>query len=196
MVVSRRQTAPLRAEILKQLRRVCIEARDASIPDDSLCMDGYAAGCPLAVTHCLAGHAALDPWFVSNTTVSELLRVERAGLDWVWSQGTASPTRLARVFALEPNEARDLFGLQPETLGLVPKTAILSRIDALLEGKTIAPYTTWRERRAKPPKRAKKKRRARSTTRLRITDSSDSLRRARRAATFWAPRYVVFETLR
>ena len=118
---------------LVQLRRVVL-----AIPDAGFNMRWWSDNC--GTTHCAAGWAALDPWFLQHTELGRYLVPYSASP----AGTTVLPTSidpisgLASVFKITPREARALF--VAITTRPVSRREVVAQIDDLLAGRTIGRY--------------------------------------------------------
>lgn len=123
-----------RREPLIQLRRVVL-----AIPDAGFDMQWWSNTC--GTTHCAAGWAALDPWFLAHTAIGNYLAPYSAsptGTTMVLSTSLDPLPGLARVFGLTEAEATRL--LVARAGQPVSRRAVVAQIDALLAGRAIGLY--------------------------------------------------------
>ncbi len=123
-------------ELLRQLRRVV----DAA-PDDLFHMRAFCetAGCGTA--RCAAGWAAIDPWFLANTWISQIIDVDNEG--FVTSIDGFAFSKLAKLFDIPQHDTDNLVGgqLKPShPPHAVTKRDVIANIDALIGGLETRPY--------------------------------------------------------
>jgi hypothetical protein len=151
-------------ELLLQLRRVLLEAPEDRLHMRTLC--GPKAACGTAM--CLAGFAAVDPWFRAHTPLSAELAAATHRL--AYAGPAAFLLRPAAVgFEVEAapggwDRARDLFGLSDDDADAlfgwalnyddaahaVTRAEVLWNLDELLAGRSPRPYAATAEQTGYP----------------------------------------------
>ena len=126
------------AEALRQLRRVVLDA-----PEDRLNMKGFGRMTECGAVCCAAGWAALDPWFLANTRIGEVLPISpnpRFGGS-IFGFSITGPG-LPAIFGLSLADANALFGLYDNHWNLedVTRADVVANIDRLLRGEHAVAY--------------------------------------------------------
>lgn len=146
-------------DLMLQLRRVAEAAPEHRLHMRNFCESEAACG----TAYCLAGFAAVDPWFRANTTINRILEVaedDETGELLVYETGvlpegvsktdeervyalSATFVGLGRLFDLRPADAYNLFGGGLDYAAgehAVGKDEVLWNVDALLRGEAARPY--------------------------------------------------------